>query len=115
MTAWCLLGNMRGICWLRLRSLPGFPQTPRGEHVTIAYLDAGSGSLIASALVGGAAAAGVAVRQARHRFTSKFSRKRSDPVDGVTPAVEAPAPPAAAAPDATAATDTATDPATSDA
>ena len=83
--------------------------------MTIAYLDAGSGSLIASALVGGAAAAGVAVRQARHRFTSKFSRKRSDPVDGVTPAVEAPAPPAAAAPDGTAATDTATDPTTSDA
>jgi hypothetical protein len=83
--------------------------------VTIAYLDAGSGSLIASALVGGTAAAAVAVRQARHRITSKFSRKRSDPVDGVTPEVEAPAPPAAAAPDATAATDSATDPATSDA
>jgi hypothetical protein len=114
MTAWRLLGNMRGICWLRLRSFAGLPQT-RGEHVTIAYLDAGSGSLIASALVGGAAAAGVAVRQARHRFTSKFSRKRSDAVDDVTPEVEAPAPQAAAAPDATAATDSATDPATSDA
>lgn len=46
--------------------------------MTIGYLDPGSGSLIASAVVGGAAAAGVAVRQARHRLTSKFSRKRSE-------------------------------------
>jgi hypothetical protein len=43
--------------------------------VTTGYLDPGSGSLIASAVVGGFAAAGVAVRQARHRFASKFSRK----------------------------------------
>jgi hypothetical protein len=46
------------------------------EDVTIGYLDPGSGSLIASAVVGGFAAAGVAVRQARHRFASKFSRKQ---------------------------------------
>ena len=46
--------------------------------MTIGYLDPGSGSLIASAVVGGAAAAGVAVRQARHRLATKFSRKRSD-------------------------------------
>lgn len=46
--------------------------------MTIGYLDPGSGSLIASAVVGGAAAAGVAVRQARHRLASKFSRKRSE-------------------------------------
>jgi hypothetical protein len=46
--------------------------------VTIGYLDPGSGSLIASAVVGGAAAAGVAVRQARHRLTSRFSRKRGE-------------------------------------
>jgi hypothetical protein len=45
--------------------------------VTIGYLDPGSGSLIASAVVGGAAAAGVAVRQARHHLASKFTRKRS--------------------------------------
>jgi hypothetical protein len=45
--------------------------------VTIGYLDPGSGSLIASAVVGGFAAAGVAVRQARHRFASKFSRKQA--------------------------------------
>jgi hypothetical protein len=47
--------------------------------VTIAYLDPGSGSLLVSAVVGGAAAAGVAVKQARHRIASKLSRKRRDP------------------------------------
>jgi hypothetical protein len=47
--------------------------------VTIGYLDPGSGSIIASAVVGGFAAAGVAVKQARHRFASKFSRKQADP------------------------------------
>ena len=46
--------------------------------MTIGYLDPGSGSLIASAVVGGFAAAGVAVRQARHRFASKFSRKQAE-------------------------------------
>jgi hypothetical protein len=46
--------------------------------VTIGYLDPGSGSIIASAVVGGFAAAGVAVRQARHRFASKFSRKQAE-------------------------------------
>lgn len=46
--------------------------------MTIGYLDPGSGSIIASAVVGGFAAAGVAVRQARHRFASKFSRKHDD-------------------------------------
>ncbi len=46
--------------------------------MTIGYLDPGSGSLIASAVVGGAAAAGVAIRQARHRVTSRFSRKRDE-------------------------------------
>jgi hypothetical protein len=46
--------------------------------VTIGYLDPGSGSIIASAVVGGFAAAGVAVRQARHRFASKFSRKQGE-------------------------------------
>ncbi|HEY8524865.1 MAG TPA: hypothetical protein VIL48_07890 [Acidimicrobiales bacterium] len=42
----------------------------------VAYLDPGSGSLIASALVGGAAAAGVAVKSARAKFSGAFSRKR---------------------------------------
>lgn len=41
-----------------------------------AYLDPGSGSLIASALVGGVAAAGVAVKQARARLSLGFGRKR---------------------------------------
>jgi hypothetical protein len=44
--------------------------------VTLAYLDPGSGSLIASAVVGGVAAAGVAARQARARFSAGFGRKR---------------------------------------
>jgi hypothetical protein len=44
--------------------------------MTLAYLDPGSGSLIASALVGGVAAAGVAAKQARARFSSGFGRKR---------------------------------------
>ena len=55
--------------------------------MTIGYLDPGSGSLIASAVVGGAAAAAVAVRQARHRLTSRFSRKRAEA--GATPPSEA--------------------------
>jgi hypothetical protein len=42
--------------------------------MAFAYLDAGSGSMLLSAAVGGAAAAGVAVRQVRHRLRSKFSR-----------------------------------------
>lgn len=44
--------------------------------MTIAYLDPASGSLIASALVGGVAAAGVAAKQARARLTGGFGRKR---------------------------------------
>ncbi|HEX6420429.1 MAG TPA: hypothetical protein VFZ77_18150 [Acidimicrobiales bacterium] len=39
------------------------------------YLDPGSGSLIASVLVGGVAAAGVAAKQARAKLTG-FGRKR---------------------------------------
>ena len=42
----------------------------------LAYLDPGSGSLIASALVGGVAAAGVAAKQARARFSAGLGRKR---------------------------------------
>lgn len=53
--------------------------------MAVAYLDPGSGSLIASALVGGAAAAGVAVKQARVRFTGVFSRKRKSDADGEQP------------------------------
>lgn len=43
--------------------------------MTIAYLDPGSGSLIVSALVGGAAGAAVVVKQARARVTGVFKRK----------------------------------------
>lgn len=46
--------------------------------MSIGYLDPGSGSIIASAVVGGFAAAGVAVKQARHRFAGKFSRKHTE-------------------------------------
>jgi len=49
--------------------------------VTIAYLDPGSGSLIASALVGGVAAAGVAAKQARARFSAGLGRKRKQEAD----------------------------------
>jgi hypothetical protein len=52
--------------------------TQGGPSVTIGYLDPGSGSIIASAVVGGFAAAGVAVKQARHRFATKFSRKQAE-------------------------------------
>jgi hypothetical protein len=44
--------------------------------MSLAYLDPGSGSLIVSAVVGGTAAAGVAVKAARAKFTGAFSRKR---------------------------------------
>ena len=50
-------------------------QEKTGTHVTIAYLDPGSGSLIISAVVGGAAGAAVAVKHARARVTGVFKRK----------------------------------------
>ena len=43
--------------------------------MTTAYLDPGSGSLIISAVVGGAAGAAVAVKQVRTRVTGVFKRK----------------------------------------
>jgi hypothetical protein len=48
--------------------------------VTLAYLDPGSGSLIASALVGGVAAAGVAAKQARARLGG-LGRKKKQAVE----------------------------------
>jgi hypothetical protein len=42
----------------------------------IGYLDPASGSIVASALVGGAAAIGVAAKSARSRITGKFKRNR---------------------------------------
>lgn len=53
--------------------------------MTIAYLDPGSGSLIISAVVGGAAGAAVAVKHARARVTGVFKRK-SRQADAVTEA-----------------------------
>lgn len=53
--------------------------------MTLAYLDPGSGSLIASALVGGVAAAGVAARQARAKLGGFGRKKKGD--DEPTPAV----------------------------
>lgn len=55
--------------------------------MTLAYLDPGSGSLIISAVVGGAAAAGVAVKQARSKVTGAFRRK-SKPATEITEATE---------------------------
>jgi hypothetical protein len=52
----------------------------------IAYLDPGSGSLIASALFGGVAAVGVAARQARSRVTGAFGRKRRPELEPDAPA-----------------------------
>jgi hypothetical protein len=48
--------------------------------VTLAYLDPGSGSLIASVLVGGVAAAGVAAKQARARLGG-LGRKKKQAVE----------------------------------
>lgn len=46
------------------------------------YLDPASGSILASAIVGGAAAFGVAAKSARSRIAGAFRRKSSDGVDG---------------------------------
>jgi hypothetical protein len=48
--------------------------------LSLAYLDPGSGSLIASVLVGGVAAAGVAAKQARARLGG-IGRKRKQSVE----------------------------------
>jgi hypothetical protein len=52
----------------------------------LGYLDGNTGSLIATALVGGTAGAVVAMRSARARVSDAFSRKRKggDPVDATT-------------------------------
>ncbi|MGH9289897.1 MAG: hypothetical protein ACRD0V_16665 [Acidimicrobiales bacterium] len=73
--------------------------------MTIAYLDPGSGSLIISAVVGGAAGAAVAVRHARARVTGVFKRKGKQ-TDAVSEAPDSAAEPTAspqAAPPATSA------------
>jgi hypothetical protein len=55
--------------------------------VSLAYLDPGSGSLIASVLVGGVAAAGVAAKQARARLGGIGRRKKQAVEPTVTDAV----------------------------
>jgi hypothetical protein len=56
--------------------------------VTLAYLDPGSGSLIASVLVGGVAAAGVAAKQARARLGG-LGRKKKDTAEPIVAETEA--------------------------
>ncbi|MEH0981572.1 hypothetical protein [Micromonospora sp. CPCC 205556] len=46
----------------------------------LAYLDAGSGSLIVQAVVGGAAGAAVAAKLYWRRLVTRFRRQPSDPV-----------------------------------
>jgi hypothetical protein len=71
----------------------------KGTHVTIAYLDPGSGSLIISAVVGGAAGAAVVVKQARARAVSVFKRRgrQADAVSEASGTAEPAASPEAAA------------------
>lgn len=59
--------------------------------MTLAYLDPGSGSLIASALVGGVAAAGVAAKQARARFAGLGRKRKRDAEPGPDAGATAPA------------------------
>jgi hypothetical protein len=63
--------------------------------MSLAYLDAGTGSLIATVVVGGTAAAGVAVRSARAKVSGALGRKRKGeqaPEAGVPAATEYSAP-----------------------
>jgi hypothetical protein len=50
--------------------------------VQFAYLDPGSGSVIATAIVGGAAAAGVVLRSARAKVGGMFSRNKGSAEPG---------------------------------
>jgi len=61
-------------------------------HTTLAYLDAGSGSMIAQILVGGFAAAGVAMKMYWKRIKGLFGRGEEEEASTVTTAVaDAPA------------------------
>ena len=61
-------------------------------HTTLAYLDAGSGSMIAQILVGGFAAAGVAMKMYWKRIKGFFGRGEEEEGSTVTSAsADAPA------------------------
>ncbi|MEI7692730.1 MAG: hypothetical protein WCJ50_09450 [Actinomycetes bacterium] len=61
-------------------------------HTTLAYLDAGSGSMIAQILVGGFAAAGVAMKMYWKRIKGFFGRGDDEENSTVTTAAaDAPA------------------------
>jgi hypothetical protein len=65
--------------------------------MSLAYLDAGTGSLIATAVVGGTAAAGVAVRSARAKMSDALGRKRkgraqAEAAEAAPAATDVPAP-----------------------
>ncbi len=61
-------------------------------HTTLAYLDAGSGSMILQLLVGGFAAAGVAMKMYWKRIKGLFGRGDDDDSSTVTTtAADAPA------------------------
>ncbi len=61
-------------------------------HTTLAYLDAGSGSMIIQLLIGGFAAAGVAMRMYWKRIKGIFGRGDDDEASTVTAAsADAPA------------------------
>ncbi|SCL28775.1 hypothetical protein GA0074694_5206 [Micromonospora inyonensis] len=49
-----------------------------GSVMHLAYLDAGSGSLIVQAVVGGVAGAAVAAKLYWRRLTDRFRRQRTD-------------------------------------
>lgn len=60
-------------------------------QTTLAYLDAGSGSMILQLLVGGFAAAGVAMKMYWKRIKGIFGRGDDDSATVMTTAADAPA------------------------
>ncbi|GAA2699371.1 hypothetical protein GCM10010429_01050 [Micromonospora olivasterospora] len=71
------------LCETPQRDAPGWPVPHDGEGketavMHLAYLDAGSGSLIVQAVVGGAAGAAVAAKLYWRRLTARFRRQPTD-------------------------------------
>lgn len=52
------------------------------------YVDSGSGSMIISAVVAGAAGAGVVAKMGVKRFTGAFKKDKGAPADVAAPATE---------------------------